>query len=113
MSPSRADQRFLSQLQAAVRSNDRSAVVRLVNLPLRVNFAGGGRVYRDRQAVTRDFDRIFTAKVRRAIAAQRPDQLFVRDQGTMIGDGEVWFSESCANAACSATGPVRILAVNP
>lgn len=113
ISPEQANARFLAKLQAAVRSNNRGAILRLVGLPLRVNFAGGGRVYRDRKWIERDFDQIFTAKVRNAILAQRPDRLFVRDQGAMIGDGEVWFRESCPNSGCSPAGPLRIVAINP
>lgn len=104
---------FLSRLQAAVRANDRRSVVAVIDLPLRVNFAGGARVYRDAASVQRDFDRIFTPKVRSAVLGQRPDRLFVRDQGAMVGDGELWFRETCPNAACSPQGPVRIVAINP
>jgi len=103
---------FLSRLQAAVQADDRRAVINLIASPLRVNSAQGTRLYRDRRSVEADFDRIFTPKVRRAILNQQADQLFVRDQGAMIGNGEVWFSETCANAACPPTGPVRIVAVN-
>jgi hypothetical protein len=56
---------------------------------------------------------VFTPKVKRAVLAQRPDRLFVRDLGAMVGDGELWFRETCPNAACSPPGPVRIVAVNP
>jgi hypothetical protein len=104
---------FLSRLQAAVRAGDRDALIRLVSFPLRVNFEGGARTYRDAGSLGRDFDRVFTPKVKRAVLAQRPDRLFVRDLGAMVGDGELWFRESCANAACSPPGPVRIVAVNP
>lgn len=104
---------FLSRLQAAVKANDRGAVIRLIDFPLRVNFAGGARVYRDATSVERDFDRVFTAKVRRAVLNQRSDKLFVRDQGAMVGDGELWFRETCSNSNCSPAGPVRIVAVNP
>jgi len=113
ISPEQANARFLAKLQSAVRSNNRGAIVGFVGLPLRVNFAGGARVYRDRKWIERDFDQIFTAKVRSAILAQRADRLFVRDQGAMIGDGEVWFRESCPNRACSPAGPPRIVAINP
>jgi len=60
-----------------------------------------------------DYDRIFTPNVTRAILGQRFDQLFGRDQGLMIGDGQVWFDHVCANTQCSPPGPVRITAVNP
>jgi hypothetical protein len=103
---------FLSRLQVAVRANDRGAVIKLIDFPLRVNSQGRTRLYRDAQSVQRDYDRIFTPQVRRAILGQRVDQLFVRDQGVMIGNGEVWFDQTCPNAACSPPGPVRIEAVN-
>ena len=104
---------FLSRLQAAVRAGDRRAIIALIDFPLRVNEAKGPRLYRDARSVERDFERIFTPKVRRAILGQRADRLFVRDQGAMIGDGELWFDRTCPNATCSPPGPVRIMAVNP
>jgi hypothetical protein len=104
---------FLSELQAAVRASDRSAVIALIQFPLRVNTGTGARYYSDERAVERDFDQIFTGKVKRAIFRQRADQLFVRDEGAMIGSGEVWISESCRNAACSPQSPVKIIAINP
>jgi len=104
---------FLSRLQTAMRGRNKGAVVRLVDLPLRVNFAGGARTYRDRRSIERDFDRIFTARVRQAILDQRADRLFTNYQGAMIGDGEVWFDQTCPNASCSPAGPVRIRSINP
>lgn len=104
---------FLRDLQTGVRSDDRRAVSRLVDLPLRVNRVGGRvRYYRDRRSVEKAYNLIFTPKVRRAIIGQRFNQLFVRDQGLMIGDGQVWFDHTCLNAACNLRGPVRIKAVN-
>ena len=98
---------FLTGLQAAVRANDEDAVIKLVAFPLRVNFNGRSRVYRDAESVRGDYDRIFTARVTRAILNQRLDRLFGRDQGLMIGDGQVWFDH------VSPSGPVRIRAINP
>lgn len=95
----------LSRLQAAVRANDRRAIIATIAFPLRVNDAGAVRYYRDAQSVERDFDRIFTARVRRSILRQRPDRLVVRDQGAMIGKGEVWLGPP--------PGPARIAAVTP
>ncbi|MBW0006409.1 MAG: hypothetical protein JO335_01720 [Sphingomonas sp.] len=103
---------FLARLQTAVRADDRAAILGLINYPLRVN-GSRARIYRDAASVSRDFDRIFTAKVRRAILAQKAGELFVRDQGAMIGDGEVWFDQTCADGSCSTLGPVRIKAINP
>jgi hypothetical protein len=103
---------FLSRLQAAVRAGDRGAVMALIAFPLRVNGPRGSRLY-DAPSALRDYDRIFTPKVKRAILNQRGDRIFSRDIGAMAGDGEVWFTQTCPNPACSPAGPVRIVAVNP
>jgi hypothetical protein len=113
MSADEEYRRFLPLLQAALRANDHRSVIKLVAFPLRVNFESGPQLYRDRRSLGRDFERIFTAKVRLAVISQSPDRLFVRDQGAMVGDGELWFRETCTNKACSPAGPVRIVAVNP
>jgi len=104
---------FLSRLQAAIRANDRRSTIAMIDFPLRVNFAGDARIYGDAQAVERDFDRIFTPKVKRAVLEQRPDRLFVRDQGAMVGNGELWLRENCPSSACSPPRPIGIVAVNP
>ena len=93
--------------------NDRSAVIGLIGFPLRVNFEGGSRTYRNARSVQADFDRIFTPGVKKAILAQRFDRLFGRDQGVMIGSGKVWFDHLCLGGDCNRLGPVRIKAVNP
>jgi hypothetical protein len=103
---------FLERLQAAVGDKDRGAVIRLIRFPLRVNSDGRSQIYPDARSVRRDFDTIFTPRVRQAILAQRADRLFVRDVGAMIGDGEVWFDHVCSDSSCSRPGPVRITAIN-
>jgi hypothetical protein len=103
---------FLTKLQNALRVNDRDAVIKLAGLPLRVNYSRS-HIYRDAKSVRADYDRIFTPNVRTVILAQRFEQLFGRDQGVMIGDGEVWFDHACLNSSCSRRGPVRIIAINP
>ena len=105
--------KFLPRLQAAIRSENRRAVSALIAFPLRVNAAGGTRIYRDRKSVEDDFYRIFTPRVRAAILGQKADRLFTNSQGAMVGNGEVWFDQSCSNASCSPPGPVRIKAINP
>ena len=103
----------LLHLQAALRAGDRSAIVGLINFPLRAGGTGGPRIYQDRQTVEQNFDRIFTPRVIRAITGQKPDQLTVRNRRAVVGKGEVWLAETCPDIACSAPGPVRIEVVNP
>jgi hypothetical protein len=88
-------------------------VIRLIRFPLRVNVNGKSRVYRNAASVRADYDQVFTPQVRQAILSQKFNRLFGRDQGVMIGDGQVWFDHSCPNAQCSSPGPVRITAINP
>jgi hypothetical protein len=111
--PNTAYRAFLSRLQSAVRAKDRRAIVNLIDLPLRVNFNDGAHTYRDRRSIERDFERIFTPAVRKAILGQRAERLFTNTQGAMVGDGQVWFDQTCPNDACSPPGPVRIKAINP
>ncbi|NUR46130.1 MAG: hypothetical protein HOP91_08265 [Sphingomonas sp.] len=111
--PSRTYARFLGDLQSAVRNDDREALIKLIRFPLRVNAGGKSRIYRDAQAVRVDYDRVFTRRVTEAILAQRADKLFSRDEGVMIGNGQVWFDRACVNQDCSSLGPVRITAINP
>lgn len=111
--PTVAYRRFLWNLQSAVRANNKRGVAKLAALPLRVNFEGGARTYSDRSAIERDFDRIFTPRVKQAILNQRADRVFSNWRGAMIGNGEVWFDQTCPNDSCSPAGPVRITAINP
>jgi hypothetical protein len=104
---------FLSRLQAVVRADDQSAIIALINLPLRVEGAGGPHIYRDEQSVGQSFDRIFTPRVTRAILRQKPGKLVVRNRRAVVGGGELWLAETCPDVACSTPGPVRIEAVNP
>jgi hypothetical protein len=108
----RSYQTFLTRFQDAVRYDDRKAVLELIDFPLRVNSESGTRLYPDAQSVARDYEEIFTPEVRRAVLDQQFDRLFGRDQGVMIGNGEIWFDHSCTNPECTPPGPVRITTVN-
>jgi hypothetical protein len=102
---------FLSRLQAALKSNDRRAIIALIGLPLRVNFDGRIQTYRSSKDVERDFDRIFTPVVRSAVLNQRPDNLMARDGGRLKGNGRLWFG--CGKTSCPPSAPIRIREVNP
>jgi hypothetical protein len=102
---------FLNRLQEALGGNDRRAVLQLVGLPLRVNFAGGVRTYRSRQDIERDYDRIFTPAVRDAAQNLYAGDLTNRDGGRLRGSGRIWFG--CGLRTCSSEGVVRVREVTP
>ena len=100
-----SDEGLLSQLQTAFRLNDRASVIRLIALPLRVNGDGKTLTYRSASEVERDFDEIFTTRVKQSVLNQRPETL--RTRGEMRGTSRVWFGQISRN------GPVRIREVTP
>lgn len=80
-----------SQLQQAVASNNRPAVVRLVRFPLDVN---GGRteVIRSAGVLLKCYDQVFTPSVTKAILRQDPKGVFCTAEGATSTDGVVWVS---------------------
>lgn len=86
--------------QKAVNGGDRAAVVEEVRFPL--NIANGAKITGPGE-FQRNYERILTPAVRKAIAAQKFDDVMVNQQGVMIGDGQVWLNGSCLDQACSRT----------
>jgi hypothetical protein len=104
---------FLSQLQAALKTDDRRAVSRLIGFPLSVRRDGRVETYRSRREVERDFDKIFTPRVRSEALGQRPRSLRTREDGRTRGSGRLWFAPACSNEACTSPGEIRIREVIP
>ena len=106
-----APRNFLSRLRDAFASDDRRAVIRMIGFPLRVAFGGDARTYRDRRAVERDYDRIFTPAVRASVLNASTDELLTRDGGRLRGNGRLWFG--CGLRTCSSDETIRIREVRP
>lgn len=79
--------------KTAVAVGDKEAVAELVLFPLRVN-AETSREVTSKEAFIAQYDTIITDPVKAALAKQKVDELFVRDQGVMVGAGEIWFGAS-------------------
>jgi len=86
--------------QKAVNGGDHAAVVEEVRFPL--NIANGAKITGPGE-FQRNYERILTPAVRKAIAAQKFDDVMVNQQGVMIGDGQVWLNGTCLDQACSRT----------
>jgi hypothetical protein len=96
---------FLDRLKRAVASDERAAVAALINYPLVVHtFGGTARTYYSAAALRAGYVQVFTPEVKTAILAANADGLFARDQGVMIGDGEIWMNE--------IHGAIKIVALN-
>jgi hypothetical protein len=96
---------FLARLKQAVAADDHATVAAMIKYPLTV-YSSGGRpmTYRDAAALSANYGRVFTPEVRAAVAAAKADDLFARDQGVMIGNGEIWMNE--------IRGSMKIITVN-
>lgn len=99
-------QPFFDALQKAVAADDRQAVAAMVDYPFRTRIDGKAVTIKDAAGFVASYDRIITARVRRAVADQSYATLFANWQGVSIGDGEIWFS------MVGGTKAVRITAIN-
>jgi len=97
-------------LQQGVAGDDRAAVAALMRYPLRVDTGGSKREVPDAATFQREYERIITAPVARAISAQSFDTVFANQQGVMIGNGQAWLNGTCLDKACSRTD-VKVVAL--
>ena len=88
---------FFDQLRKAVGQSDRAAACALLAYPLP---HATGVVASAADCAAR-YDVLFTVPVRRAIGRQRFEEVFVGQQGVMLGGGEVWFTRPCAKTPCA------------
>lgn len=95
---------FLARLKQAVAADDHAAVSAMVKYPLTISSGGRSRTYHNAAALSANYARVFTPEVKAAVAAARPDNLFARAQGVMIGNGEIWMNE--------VGGSMKIITVN-
>ncbi|SEN79975.1 hypothetical protein [Paenibacillus sp. OV219] len=78
----------------AIASGDQAEVASHILYPLRVNSKSGTELYQTRADFVQHYDEIITEPVKKAIANQSVDQLFVNYQGVMVGNGDIWFGGS-------------------
>lgn len=96
---------FLAELQAAVSDGDKTKVAGMISYPLLLIHGSTKTHIRTEAQFLSRYDSIFDAHVRQAIAQQLAKCLFGNYQGTMIGDGEVWYREQ-------ESGAMKIVTVN-
>lgn len=77
--------------RAAVIHNNREAVTHMIAYPIDTQVSGKRVAIASRSAFLAHYNGIFNTKFRAAIAGDVPRLMFARDQGIMLGNGEVWF----------------------
>jgi hypothetical protein len=84
---------FLTELQNAVKAEDKAKVAAMISYPLLVIHGSLRTRIKTKAEFLGQYEAIFDAHVRQTIAQQSAKCLFGNYQGAMIGDGEVWFRE--------------------
>lgn len=84
-------ERHAERFWKAVLRGDKTTVASLVRYPITIHTAQGHRKMHNAEALVRNYDRVFTPRYTEAIAKAIPKYMFVRDEGVMLGTGEVWF----------------------
>lgn len=105
-------QAVIEAYQKAVTEGDEAAVAALVAYPIKVDLGGSKATIRDPAAFVRDYGRIVTPAIARAIAAQKYSELMVNGKGVMFGSGETWINGVCkqGSADCSEF-EVKVVAI--
>ncbi|MDF2191951.1 hypothetical protein [Paraflavitalea sp. CAU 1676] len=79
---------FLVQLRKWVDNGDKDSVANVLRYPM------SNPKLKDKQQLLARYDVIFNEQVKKALREQNLQQIFRRDQGAMIGNGELWFIQS-------------------
>ncbi|WP_127564410.1 hypothetical protein [Stenotrophomonas indicatrix] len=100
-------EKVFTAFKTAVVGGDRAAVVEEVRFPLNIS---GGRKITGPGEFQRNYEKIITPAVVKAVSAQDFGTVFVNQQGVMIGDGQVWLNGQCLDKACTRT-EVKVITI--
>lgn len=75
----------------AVTMGDKPTVASLIVYPIKVHVAGTLKIIRSPDELMSQYGAIFSLAYRKAISEAMPRNMFARDEGIMLGRGEVWF----------------------
>lgn len=100
-------EKVFNAFKTAVVGGDRAAVVEEVRFPL--NIAGGKKITGPGE-FQRNYEKIITPAVVKAVSEQDFDKVFVNQQGVMIGNGQVWLNGQCLDQACAKT-EVKVITI--
>ncbi|WP_459040875.1 hypothetical protein [Stenotrophomonas sp. PSU-St19] len=100
-------EKVFNAFKTAVVGGDRAAVVEEVRFPLNIS---GGKKITGPGEFQRNYEKIITPAVVKAVSGQDFSKVFVNQQGVMIGDGQVWLNGQCLDQACTKT-EVKVITI--
>ncbi|PJL75819.1 hypothetical protein B9Y61_00670 [Stenotrophomonas maltophilia] len=91
-------EKVFNAFKTAVVGGDRAAVVEQVRFPLNIS---DGKKITGPGEFQRNYEKIITPAVVKAVSEQDFGKAFVNQQGVMIGSGQVWLNGQCLDQACT------------
>ena len=101
---------FFDCLKDATKRDDKTALSRLVQYPLRIHALDRASTIATAVAFRKAYPLIFNQRVKDAIEAQRFDDVLVSYRGIMIGNGEAWISGITERGRSKPT--IKIISIN-
>jgi hypothetical protein len=95
-------------LKAVVEDSDREAVAGCVRFPITVTLDGRRQSLNSQAKLLANYSKIFTPGFVQRLRFCAPVHLFARDQGVMIGDGDIWFGP----VTVAGKTDVKVIAIN-
>jgi len=83
---------FLAKLQKAVAEDNLNEVATYMSYPLNLIKDGKKTTIYTKEQFVQKYDRIMTSHVQKKLLAQNAEDVFVNENGIMIGEGEMWMS---------------------
>ena len=80
----------MSRLRQAILDGDASRLATMVRFPIKVVVDGKRVMINNAQELQRNYDKIFIGAFVKGIRQSPPCHMFARDQGVMLGNGQVW-----------------------
>jgi hypothetical protein len=111
LGPHEIYQTAIETIQKGLAEHDVVAIAGYIPFgePIFVN--GGEEVIADEDDLAARFDELFNARVVSAVTEQTYETLFVKDDGIMFGQGELWITGVCLDDTCADVF-VNISAIN-
>ena len=82
---------FHFELLGHLKRNDREAVIKMVNFPLRTPKRDNMKINTP-EDLRKHYDSIFTDQIIAVVVGQHPAEFFCNYQGAMYGAGGIWFN---------------------
>lgn len=101
----------IKTIEQALANHDVQSVAGYVSFGDPIKVDGADVTINDLDDFTAKFDALFTPKVVAAVTGQKYETLMVNANGIMFGDGELWISGVCDDAACQNPF-INIIAIN-